>query len=302
MKRWHRIGTFDVVNISLLLLLSFTMLYPFINILAMSLNEAMDTQAGGIYFFPRKFTLQSYIIILKTPSLVNALVVTVSRTVIGTLLTVFCTAMFAFVMTRRDFIIYKPLKVIFFIALFMGGGSLIPATLIPTYMLYRNLDLIDRFLVYILPVLINIFFALIMRTYFMQLPAGLTESAMLDGANELVVFFRIIFPLSAPIVAYIALNAAVYQWNAWQDTLFFTNGGDLKPMQFVMMEVMLKSQATQMLSREMLRLRQQGLKSLVDPQSVKMAITILVTLPILFIYPFLQKYFIKGILIGSMKG
>jgi putative aldouronate transport system permease protein len=297
MKLMRRVKPFDILNISVLLIISFTMLYPFINILAMSLNEAMDTQRGGIYFFPRKFTLQSYLIVLRTPSLASATLVTISRTVIGTFLTVICSAMFAFTFTRKDFQIYKPMKVIFFAAMFIGSSGLIP-----TYVLYSNLGLINKFAVYIIPSIINLFFVLVMRTYFMQLPYGLAESAMIDGANELRIFFNIIFPLSTPIIAYAALNAAVYQWNAWQDTLFFTSGAKLSTLQYAMMEVMLKSEATQMLSREMMKLRQLGIKSFADPQSVKMAITIIVTLPILFVYPFLQKYFIKGIMIGSMKG
>ena len=287
----------DTVNSLILALIAFTMLYPFINILAISLNEALDTQRGGIYFLPRKFTLQSYAIILKTPSLLNAAGITLLRTVVGTVLTVFSSSIFAYVFTRRDFLLFKPIKWIFFAAMFFGGGGLIP-----TYMLYKNLDLLDKFLVYVLPSMLNLFFVLVLRTSFLQLPYALMESAMLDGANELVIFSRIILPLSAPIIAYVTLNAAVFQWNAWQDTLYYTNGGNLKSLQFVMMEVLLKSEATQALSREMLRLRQMGIKNTVSPQSVRMAITVLVTLPILFVYPFLQKYFVKGIMIGSVKG
>lgn len=297
MKKIRKWEAFDIINACVLVAIAFTMAYPFINILAISLNDAMDTQRGGIYFLPRKFTLESYAVILKTPSLVNATFVTLQRTIIGTALTVFCSSMFAYVFTFKNYILYRPMKWIFFAAMFFGGGGIIP-----TYMLYKNIGILDNFAVYVVPSIINLFFVLVIRTYFMQLPSGLTESAMLDGANELVIFFKIVFPLSAPIIAYITLNAAVYQWNSWQDTLFYTNGGSLKSLQYVMMEVMLKSEATKMLSREMMRLRQMGIRNMVDPKSVRMAITVLVTAPILCIYPFLQKYFIKGIMIGSMKG
>jgi len=297
LKKIRKWEAFDIINACVLVAIAFTMAYPFINILAISLNDAMDTQRGGIYFLPRKFTLESYAVILKTPSLVNATFVTLQRTIIGTALTVFCSSMFAYVFTFKNYILYRPMKWIFFAAMFFGGGGIIP-----TYMLYKNIGILDNFAVYVVPSIINLFFVLVIRTYFMQLPSGLTESAMLDGANELVIFFKIVFPLSAPIIAYITLNAAVYQWNSWQDTLFYTNGGSLKSLQYVMMEVMLKSEATKMLSREMMRLRQMGIRNMVDPKSVRMAITVLVTAPILCIYPFLQKYFIKGIMIGSMKG
>jgi len=286
LKKIRKWEAFDIINACVLVAIAFTMAYPFINILAISLNDAMDTQRGGIYFLPRKFTLESYAVILKTPSLVNATFVTLQRTIIGTALTVFCSSMFAYVFTFKNYILYRPMKWIFFAAMFFGGGGIIP-----TYMLYKNIGILDNFAVYVVPSIINLFFVLVIRTYFMQLPSGLTESAMLDGANELVIFFKIVFPLSAPIIAYITLNAAVYQWNSWQDTLFYTNGGSLKSLQYVMMEVMLKSEATKMLSREMMRLRQMGIRNMVDPKSVRMAITVLVTAPILCIYPFLQKYY-----------
>ena len=297
MKKLAKFSLFDVLNTTFLLLLSITMLYPFLNVLALSLNEAMDAQRGGIYLIPRVFTFDSYYFIFQTASLVNSAIVTLARTIIGTAVTVLLSAMFAYTFTKRDFAIYKPMKAIFMIAMFFGGGGLIPR-----YMLYNDLHLINNFLVYILPSAINLFFVMILRSYFLQLPYGLTESAMLDGANELLIFFRIVIPLSAPIIAYVTLNVAVSQWNSWQDTLFFTSGGNLKTLQYQMMEVMLKSEARLVISRAMMNLKKIGIQNTVSSKSVQMAITILVTVPIVMVYPFLQKYFIKGILIGSMKG
>ncbi|HBM81568.1 MAG TPA: sugar ABC transporter permease [Clostridiaceae bacterium] len=288
---------FDVINGLLLVLMSVTMLYPFIYILAISLNEAADSNRGGIYFLPRKFTFDSYRIIFENKNLLGAAGISVSRTVIGTILTVLCSAMFAYVFTKPKYFIYKPMKVIFFIAMFLGGGSLIP-----TYMLYRTLGLMNKFAVYIIPGMVNLWFVILFRTYFTQLPAGLEEAAVIDGANELVIFFKLMLPLSTPMLATITLFSAVAQWNSWQDTLFFTTSESLKSLQYVMMEIMQKASASSMISMAAMKLGRVGRVQTVDPMSVRMAITIVTTIPIVLVYPFLQKYFIKGMLIGSMKG
>jgi len=297
MKKRIHFNLFDVLNTIFLVVLSMTMVFPFLHVLALSLNNALDAQRGGIYLIPRIFTFDSYYVIFQTPGLIRSSFITLSRTIVGSVTTLILSAMFAFTFTRRDFAIYKPMKVLFIVALFFGGGGLIPR-----YMLYNNLGLLNNFLVYILPSAINLFFVMILRSYFLQLPYGLTESAMLDGANELQIFFLIVMPLSAPILAYVVLNVAVGQWNSWQDTLFFTTSSDLKTLQYQMMEVMLKSEARQIMTRAMMALRRTGIQSTVNSKSVQMAITIVVTVPIVMVYPFLQKYFIKGILIGSMKG
>ncbi|MCM8901464.1 carbohydrate ABC transporter permease [Caldicoprobacter algeriensis] len=288
---------FDWVNGVLLTVMAASMVYPFIYVLAISLNEAADSNRGGIFFLPRKFTLDSYRIVFENNDLVNAALVSVGRTVIGTVLTVLCSAMFAYVFTKPEYIIYKPMKVIFFMAMFLGGGALIPV-----YMLYRSLGLLNSFAVYIIPYLVNLWFVILFRTYYIQLPKALEEAALIDGANELRIFFTIILPLSTPMIATIALFAAVDQWNSWRDTLFFTSKESLKTLQFVMMEVMQKAQARTMITRAAMKMQRIRQVQTADPVSVRMAITIVTTVPIVCVYPFLQKYFIKGMLVGSMKG
>lgn len=297
MRNLHNKSVFDAINKLLLTVMCISMLYPFIYVLAISFNEAADSSRGGIFFFPRHFTLDSYRIIFETNDLFHAALVSIGRTAIGTILTVLCSAMFAYAFTKPNYFFYKPMKVIFFVAMFLGTGALIPV-----YMLYRSLDMLNKFAVYILPVLINTWFVILFRTYYLQLPTGLEEAAVIDGANELHIFFRLILPLSKPMLATIGLFAAVDQWNAWRDTLFFTSSDSLKTLQFIMMEIMQKAQASTVITRAAMRMSRVGQLKTVDPMSVRMAITIVTTIPIVLVYPFLQKYFIKGIFTGSIKG
>lgn len=288
---------FDIVNVTIMVLLLVTWLYPFIYVLAISLNDATDSALGGIYLWPRKPTLESYRIIFVSSDLLRAFLMSVSRTVLGTLLTVLCSSMFAYAFTRPDFIAYKALKLVFFAAFFLGGGALIPV-----YMLYRSIGILNRFAVYIVPALVNLWFVILFRTYYMQLPDGLQEAAIIDGANELQIRARILLPLSIPMVATIALFSAVSQWNSWFDTLYFANKDELKTLQFRMMEIMLRLQATRLLAQASRTIGRRAAGVQTDPVSIRMAITIITTVPIVMIYPFLQRYFIKGMLVGSMKG
>ena len=159
---------FDFVNCALLALIAVSMLYPFIYVLAISLNDPNDSQLGGIWLYPRKLSLESYKIIFSDPSLLRALGVSVARTVLGTILTVIGCSMFAYVFTRNKFVLYKPLKGFLFFAMFFGGGGLIP-----TYLLYLNLGLYDNFLVYIIPTIINTWYVILFRTYFRSVPSAM---------------------------------------------------------------------------------------------------------------------------------
>jgi len=289
---------FDTYLYVSMFFLAMIWIYPFIYISAISLNEAADSAMGGIYFFPRKFSLDSYKIIFLSGELFSAFNMSVARTVLGAVVSLICSSMFAYTFTRNDFIIYKQLKFIFFLAMFIGGGALIP-----TYMLYRSLHILNKFWVYILPAMLNLWHVVLFRTFYMQLPKGLEEVAYIDGANELQVYLKVMLPLSLPMIATVGLFNAVGQWNSWRDTLFFANREELKTLQFRMMEILLRTQSTQMI-REAAKYiggRAQTAQT-ADPQSVRMAITMVTTIPIILVYPFLQKYFIKGMLIGSMKG
>lgn len=288
---------FDFLNHLFLALIAVSMLYPFIYVLAISLNDANDSQLGGIWLYPRVLSLESYKIIFSDPSLLQALWISVARTVIGTVLTVIGCATFAYVFTRNEFMLYKPMKGFFFFAMFFGGGGLIP-----TYMLYLNLGLYDSFLVYIIPSIINLWYVTLFRTYFRSVPSELLEAARIDGAGEFRVFTSVLLPVSKPIVATITLFSAVSQWNSYRDTLYYTVNKNLRSLQYVCMEIIKKAEGSHMIDRSEMFEIFHGDASMADPVSLRMAITICTVVPIILVYPFLQKHFMKGMMIGSMKG
>lgn len=288
---------FEAVNYIVLTIIALSMLYPFIYVLAISLNDANDSQMGGIWLYPRVLSFDSYAIVFSDPSLLKALGVSVARTVLGTALTVIGCAMFAYVFIRNEFLLYKPLKGFFFFAMFFGGGGLIP-----TYMLYLNLGLYDNFLVYIIPSIINLWYVTLFRTYFRSIPNELLEAARIDGAGEFQVFTRVLLPVCKPIIATITLFSAVAQWNSYRDTLYYTLDENLRSLQYIVMQIIKKAEGSNMIDRKEMMELFHGNASAADPVSLRMAITICTVLPIIMVYPFLQKHFMKGMMIGSMKG
>lgn len=298
-----RIGTkpgdriFEGIIVAVLAVVGISMLYPFLYVLAVSLNDPADTELGGIWLYPRVFSLESYRLIFREGELFAATLVSVARTVAGTCLTVLFSSLFAFLFTRSEFVLYKPMKAIFFFAMFFGGGGLIP-----TYMLYLNLGLYNTFFVYIVPFVINLWYVVLFRTYFMSIPGDLSEAARVDGANDLQVFFRILIPVSKPIYATVGLYAAVTQWNSWRDTLYYTTDTRLRTLQYICMEMIKKAEGEKMIDRAAMFEIFHGDAALTDPLSLRMAITVITVVPIVCVYPFLQKYFMKGIMVGSMKG
>ena len=289
---------FECVNYFLLATIALSMLYPFIYVLAISLNDAADSQMGGIWLYPRVFSLDSYKVVFNDPSLLKALGVSVARTVIGTVLTVIGCATFAYVFTRNEFVCYKPMKGFFFFAMFFGGGGLIP-----TYMLYKDLGLNNTFLVYIIPSIINLWYVTLFRTYFRSIPGELLEAARIDGAGEFQVFLRVLLPVSKPIIATITLFSAVSQWNSYRDTLYYvTDNKDLYTLQYIVQQIIKKSEGSHIIDRKEMMEMFHGSAQTADPVSLRMAITICTVVPIIMVYPFLQKHFMKGMMIGSMKG
>ena len=288
---------FETVNYIILTVIALSMLYPFIYVLAISLNDANDSQMGGIWLYPRVLSFDSYAIVFSDPSLLRALGVSVARTVLGTALTVIGCSMFAYVFIRNEFLLYKPLKGFFFFAMFFGGGGLIP-----TYMLYLDLGLYNNFLVYIIPSIINLWYVTLFRTYFRSIPNELLEAARIDGAGEFQVFTRVLLPVCKPIIATITLFSAVAQWNSYRDTLYYTLDENLRSLQYIVMQIIKKAEGSNMIDRKEMMELFHGNASAADPVSLRMAITICTVLPIIMVYPFLQKHFMKGMMIGSMKG
>ena len=275
----------------LLMVFAASVLYPFLYMLALSFNEGTDALAGGIALWPRKFTLENYRIIFQLPSLVNAVIMSVLRTVVGTLTAVVCTGLVGYCFTKRNLPGYRLFVTIFIVPMFVGAG------LIPTFLAYRIYGLYDSFLVYIIPNLVWGTNAIIMRTFFDDIPASLSESAVIDGAGEMTIFFRIVLPLSKPVVATIALFNAVWQWNTWTDTFFFTRKSGLDTLSSILSRMILQLQA---IDTDLLKVQKRA--SYITPQVMRAAMTMVTTLPIIMVYPFLQKYFVKGVMIGAVKG
>jgi putative aldouronate transport system permease protein len=204
--------------------------------------------------------------------------------------------MTAYSMTKRDLIGYKIIYRFFVVSMFISAGT------IPVFLLYQWLGLYNTFWVYIIPGLFNVYYMILMRTFILQLPREIEESALIDGASEIVIFWRIIIPLSGPILVTIGLFVAVGQWNSWQDTLFFTNKPGLETLQYILMKVLRQAEAAAITRQAKMSLSRLQRTISITPESVKMAITVVSTFPILCVYPFIQKYFVKGMMIGAVKG
>lgn len=301
-KRGGRITTgdriFDGLNIAFMILLMIVTLYPFVNTLAVSLNDPNDSIRGGIYLMPRVWSLENYKYVFNEASIFQATLVSVLRTVIGTIVTVLCSAMVAYTISREEYILRKFVTVAFILTMYFHGG------LLPEFLLIRDLGLLDNFWVYIFPGLIGVFNLIIIRSFIYGLPDSILESARIDGASEYRTFFSIVLPLCMPVLATVALFTAVYQWNAWFDVfLYNSSSSHLSTLQYELQKILQNSNASS------------GAKSIGDafsnsnssgnsvtPLSVRATMTIVASVPIIMVYPFLQKYFVKGMMVGGVKG
>jgi putative aldouronate transport system permease protein len=282
---------FSALLTLLMLAIAVTVLYPFVFLLALSFNQGLDALKGGITAWPRKFTTENYRIIFQDPRLVHAVLVSVARTALGTGLAVVVTGYVSYCLTKRRMLGRRLYLTILILPMYVSAG------MIPTYLVYRLFGLTNTFWVYIVPNLVWAYFVLIMRTFFEALPPALEESAVVDGASEPVVFFRIIFPLSMPVIATVALFNAVWHWNTWFDTILLTRSKDLETLMSLLAKMLLEQQ-TNLISD----LRNQRRVRYMTPTVLRAAMTIITTVPIVLVYPFLQRYFVKGVLIGAVKG
>ncbi|MDR0290131.1 MAG: carbohydrate ABC transporter permease [Treponema sp.] len=298
MKSKIESATFNSVNILFLTVLMFITLYPFWNTIAVSFNNATDTTRGGITFRPREFTLQNYRAVFSSGTIYNAFFISVARTVIQTVSGVFLTSMLAYALSRREFVLRKPFTVIIVLSMYINAG------LIPNYFLIRSLGMINTFWVYIIPGMISAFNFIVIRTYMSNLPESIIESARIDGCGDFVIFSRIILPLCLPVLATIALFIAVGAWNAWFDTMIYNSRmANLHTLQYKLMEYLQSSQnqAKSAAAIGAMGMAQDAASSMVTPVSIRAAITVVAALPILAVYPFLQRYFVTGISIGGVK-
>lgn len=291
-----RAGKTDFILAIIMLVVIVLTLYPFLNVLAVSLNDATDTARGGLHIFPREFTLKNYHEIFSSNNrLLIAFRNSVLRTLIGTLTATFSCAVLAYVLSRKNFVFRKQINIMLTMTMYVSGG------LIPSYLLIRELGLINNFAVYIVPALISAFNVIVIRSFIEGLPDALEESAKIDGASEFTIFLKIIMPLCMPVLATVALFVAVGQWNSWFDTyLYARSNNNLTTLQYELMKIM--DNANSLTAADVSGMNQNpNLTARTTPESIKMAITIIATVPILIVYPFLQKYFVSGLTLGAVK-
>ena len=288
----ERIG--DTIIVFFMLMIIVIMLFPIWNTLVVSFNEARDSIKGSLYLWPREWTLFNFQSVFKTDKVFNAFLISVYRTVITLVVNVFLSSLLAYILSRKEFIFRKFLTTFMVITMYINAG------LIPQYFLYRDLKLIDNFLVYILPSLVGAFNVIVIRTYINTLPDSLVESAKIDGASELRIFLRIIIPLSLPVMATVALWAGVGAWNDWFTSFIFAPKQELSTLQYEMMKILSSSMQSGVRQPDYLASSMQT-RSMVTPNSLRAAMTMVATVPILIVYPFLQKYFVT-VNIGGVKG
>ncbi|PWV99684.1 carbohydrate ABC transporter membrane protein 2 (CUT1 family) [Paenibacillus cellulosilyticus] len=285
--------SFNIINYTVIALMVAVTLYPFINVLAISFNDSIDTVRGGIYLWPREFTLKNYNTIFSYTSLLTGFKISVLRTLIGTLIGLMSASMLAYTLSRTDFRSRKFISVFLALTMYFSGG------LVPIYILMRDLHLIGTFAIYVLPGLVSAFNVFVIRSYIDGLPYALQESAKLDGANDFQIYYKVILPLCKPVLATIALFLAVGQWNAWFDTYLYNgNKPSLTTLQYELQKILDSTQQGSAMNNANDLAKQMAQ---VSPESIKMAITIVVTVPILVVYPFLQRYFVGGMTLGAVK-
>lgn len=286
---WDKV--FVVCNTLFMVAFVVITLYPVLNTLAVSFNDGTDALRGGIYLWPRKWTLKNYITVLEKQNLITGAYITVARTIVGTLFALAANAILAFIVSRKDFLFKQGLSLFWVITMYVNGG------MIPTFLLYKSLGLTNSFWVYVIPGMFSAFNMLVIRTYMVGIPDSLEESAKLDGAGYTTIFFKIISPLCKPVYATVALFVAVGQWNSWFDAMLYNRmSSNLTTLQYELMKL-LSSVSNQGTSAEAMK----NAAGTVTPTSVRAAATILTMLPIICLYPFLQRYFVTGLTIGGVK-
>lgn len=285
---------FYAVNNVVLACLSLSVILPFLNILALSFNSGADAARGGVTFWPREFSLENYQEVFRDAKLMRAYGVTIARTVLGTFLGVMFTAMTAFALKSKTLPGRKFLNKYFVFTMLFSGGT------IPIYMIFKTYGMLDTFWVYIFnSSLVAAWDIMVMRTFFEGISISLEESAKLDGCSDLGVFFRIIVPISKPVISVIALFKAVYHWNDWFSGAYYIKSAKLLPVQTLLQRMLTLQENLQKLNQS------SGTEALLERtitgESLKMATIIISIIPIICVYPFIQKYFVKGLMLGSVK-
>ncbi|MBW5446459.1 ABC transporter permease subunit [Cohnella sp. CFH 77786] len=291
-RRTFEDWSLDSFIMLILIVIVIVTLYPFYYILIITFNAGADTTNGGMYFWPRVFTLENYRYFLENPKWIQALGMSLLRTVVGTALGVLFTAMVAYGLAKRDLFFRRGYFLIIVIAMNFSGG------LIAFYVVLKSLGLINTFGVYVIPGMLNLFFLLIAISFFQEIPEELGESARMDGASEFRIFVRIVLPVSMPLIATMCLFIGSGHWNSWLDSAYFVQDERLRTLTYRMMQVINQS----MVSSANEAAASAASRTKVTPFSVQATAMVVSIVPILGVYPFLQKHFVSGMMLGSVKG
>ena len=281
----------DVAVYLLLGLVGIVTLYPFYYTIICSFNYRLDLMIGGVYLWPRKFSLANYELFLKDGDWRHAFLVSLSRTIAGTALRVSFTSMFSYALSRNNLMFKKGYRFLVVFTMYFSGG------LIPFYILLRNLGLLNSFWVYVIPGMVDAFFVMTGINFFGAIPESMIEAARIDGAREIKVLTKVVLPVSKPFLATLALFSAVGQWNSWLDSAYYVRDANLHTMAFKMMTVINQNLATAN-TEAAGQLSQANTATSFTVQATAMAVSML---PIMCVYPFLQKYFVQGMMIGAVK-
>jgi len=287
---------FTTLNTTFLLALAALMIYPLLNTLAISLDDGNDAVRGGIGIWPRVFSLQNYNVVFNMTTIYQAFFMSVLKTVVVVATNLFFTSMLAYALSRKEFIFRRSITLIFVLTMYFDAG------LIPNYLLIKDLGMLNSFQAYWVPTIISAFNLIVLRTYIKSIPEEIIESARIDGAGEFRTWWQIVMPLCKPALAVVGLFVAVGSWNSWLDTLLYNSGDPaLSTLQYELQKLLASSMNAGMNSVAATGSAASG-GQVTTPIALRSAITMVAAVPILFVYPFLQKHFVSGLTIGSVKG
>jgi putative aldouronate transport system permease protein len=289
MKQSRGEKLFNVANIIVLGAVALICLYPFIYTLSLSLSSAREASRDGLHLYPAELSLTSYRVVLTNPNIVTGYINTITRTILGTTLTVLATCIAAYPLSRREMPHRSLITFLIVFTMLFGGG------MVPSYLLMKNLGLINTIWVLVVPGMLSAFNIIIVKNYFQSLPESLTESARIDGAGEWRILFQIYLPLSKPVLATVALWSAVGHWNAWFDALLYITDDRKQVLQTFLQRIVVES------STQMMELGITDANMQFTGATIKAATIIVTILPIICVYPFIQKHFVKGIMLGGVK-
>ncbi len=295
-KKRFKLPVFDMINVLIMLFVIVVMLYPFLNTVAISFNDAQDTLRGGIGLWPRVFSAYSYEMVFKSRLMLTAAFNSVARTLLATVLSVFFASLVGYVLSRQELVGRKFITAYFLVTMYVSAG------LIPNYFLIKSLGLLNNFMVYILPGMISVFNVIVIKAFMQSLPESLTEAAIVDGAGHFRCYWNVVLPCCKPVLATVALWCAVGAWNSWFDTfLYAPNADHMTTLQYEMMKLLSSSMQTGRDTSSVFGNNSEQ-ANIITPVSIRSAVTIVASVPILVVYPFLQKYFVKGVMLGAVKG